>query len=116
MDRLKKSDSIDDGGISASAGPYQSDPEGEPAESPEQAAIDYGLDVADPSSGCDDPVATHWEWLDANSGAKAAVLISTDPRDGRIEKIRLAVRDDRDRLENRRSRERAQESFSRNSK
>jgi len=74
MDRLKKSDSIDDGGISAGAGPYQSDPEGEPAESPEQAAIDYGLDVADPSSGCDDSVDDRRHTIDRPARIKHGML------------------------------------------
>jgi hypothetical protein len=74
MDRLKKSDTIDGGSISASAGPYQSDPEGDPPESPEQAAIDYGLDVADPSSGCDDSVDDRRHTIDRLARIKHGML------------------------------------------
>jgi hypothetical protein len=74
IDGLKESDTIDGGSFSASAGPYQSDPEGEPAESPEQAAIDYGLDVADPSSGCDDPVDDRRHTIDRPARIKHGML------------------------------------------
>src|SRR5258708_38658260 len=44
------------GSFSASAEPYQSDPEGKSAESPERTEIDWRLDITDPTSGRDGPV------------------------------------------------------------
>ena len=44
------------GSFSASAEPYQSDPEGISAASPERTEIDWRLDITDPTSGCDGPV------------------------------------------------------------
>lgn len=62
------------GGFSEGAGPYQSDPEGESAESPVRAEIDQRLDVADPSSGRDDPVDDRRHAIDGRKRMKLGML------------------------------------------
>jgi hypothetical protein len=52
------------GSFSASAEPYQSNPEGKSAESPERTEIDWRLDIIDPTSGCDGPVDNRRHALD----------------------------------------------------
>src|SRR4030088_272536 len=52
------------GSFSASAEPYQSDPEGISAASPERTEIDWRLDITDPTSGCDGPVDNRRHTLD----------------------------------------------------
>jgi hypothetical protein len=52
---LKRSDSIDGGAFPQAPDHFRATQKANRRE-PEQAATDYGLDVADLSSGCDDPV------------------------------------------------------------
>ena len=62
------------GSFSASAEPYQSDPEGKSAESPERTEIDWKLDITDPTSGCDGPVDNRRQTLDRPARIKRRMM------------------------------------------
>ena len=62
------------GSFSASAEPYQSDPEGKSAESPERTEIDWRLDITDPTSGCDGPVDNRRHALDRPARIKRGMM------------------------------------------
>src|ERR1700724_1284294 len=62
------------GSFSASPEPYQSDPEGKSAESPERTEIDWKLDITDPTSGCDSPVDNRRHTLDRPARIKRGMM------------------------------------------
>ena len=62
------------GSFSASAEPYQSDPEGKSAESPERTEIDWRLDITDPTSGCDGPVDNRRHTIDRPARIKRGMM------------------------------------------
>src|SRR3981081_1629284 len=71
------------GSFSASAEPYQSDPEGISAASPERTEIDWRLDITDPTSGCDGPVDNRRHTIDDASVRSGAARHCTEgkPKD-----------------------------------
>jgi hypothetical protein len=90
MDGLKKSDAVDrSGGFFEGAGPYQSDPEGKSAESPERTEIDWRLDITDPSSGCDGPVDDRRHSIDDASVRSGAARHCTEgkPKDSAFHNV-----------------------------
>ena len=60
------------GSFSASAEPYQSDPEGKSAESPERTEV--RLDITDPTSGCDGPVDNRRHTIDRPARIKRGMM------------------------------------------
>src|SRR6266404_7073862 len=62
------------GSFSASAEPYQSDPEGKSAERPERTEIDWRLDITDPSSGCDGPIDDRRHTIDRPARIKRGMM------------------------------------------
>jgi hypothetical protein len=60
------------GSFSASAEPYQSNPEGKSAESPERTEV--RLDITDPTSGCDGPVDNRRHTIDRPARIKRGMM------------------------------------------